>query len=54
MKGAKTTRQLKLPSRGAMKQLKDSRQTIADYGKITPVNSVESVSPLVQLLRKGR
>lgn len=54
MKGLKTTKPLKLPYRGAMRELAKSRQTIADYAKITPANSVDSVSPVVQLLRKGR
>ena len=54
MKGLKTTRQLKLPNRSAMRQLGTSRQTIADYAKTTPVNSVESLSPMVQFLRKGK
>jgi hypothetical protein len=54
VKGLKTTRTLKLPQRAAMQQLAKSRQTIADYAKVTPANSVESLSPMVQLLRKGK
>jgi hypothetical protein len=54
MKGLKTAKLLKLPNQDVMKQLQNSRQTIADYAKVTPVNSVESVSPMVQILRRPR
>jgi hypothetical protein len=42
---------IKLPSRIAMNQLIKSPMTIADYGKITPSNNTNTVSPIVQMLR---
>ena len=54
MKGLKTTKQLKLPDQKAVKALQTSRQTIADYAKYTPANSVESVSPMILALRRKR
>jgi hypothetical protein len=45
----------KLPSKKVMLDLAKSNQTLIDYAKVTPSNSVLTYSPLVQMLktRKG-
>lgn len=44
----------KLPSRSVLNALGKSKMTIQDYAKATPVNSVDQMAPVLQLLRKGK
>ena len=44
----------RLPSRGVLNALGKSQMTIQDYSKATPLTATDQLSPLMQLMRKGK
>jgi hypothetical protein len=51
---APTKESAQLPSRSALKTLKNSGMSINDYAKATPLDLGSAVSPVVQLLRLAK
>jgi hypothetical protein len=48
------TMPIKLPSRSALTKIGKSDKTISDYAKATPFSATDTVSPLLQLMRKPK
>jgi hypothetical protein len=44
----------KLPARGALKALDQSKRTIVDYAKKTPIVSTATQSPVTEMIKKPR
>jgi hypothetical protein len=51
MKTQFSTKPLKLPSRSALNKLGKTDRSISDYGKATPINATDTLSPIVQMMR---